>query len=83
MLWPRCPRRVRKAAGRSENAEIAGLDIAGLDDEGRICEQLTELELLNSVNLLKTIFTPILFLKHTRCLFYFVIYLVCAVSYTL
>jgi len=29
--------------------DIAGLDIVGLDNDGRICGQLTELELLNSI----------------------------------
>ena len=67
----------------NDGLDIAGLDIVGLDNDGRICEQLTEVELLNSVSLVKKIFTPFLFLKHTRCLFFFVIYLVCAVSSTL
>jgi len=61
-----------------DGLDIAGLDIVGLDNDGRICGMLTEHELLNSVNLLKNIFAPFLFLKHMRCLFYFVIYLVCA-----
>ena len=31
------------------NAEIAGLDIAGLDTDGRMCGQLTELKLQNFI----------------------------------
>jgi len=31
------------------NAEIAGLDIAGLDNDGRMCGQLTELKLQNFI----------------------------------
>jgi len=42
--------------------DIAGLDIVGLDNDGRICGQLTELELLNSI--FEKLFTPFLFLKH-------------------
>ena len=51
------------------------LDILRLDNDGLICEQLTELELLNSVRiLLKKDFRSVsFFLEHTRCLFYFVI----------
>jgi len=31
------------------NAEIAGLDIAGLDNDGRMCGQLIELKLQNFI----------------------------------
>ena len=34
------------------NAKIAGLDIAELDIDGRMCEQLTELKLQNFINFL-------------------------------
>jgi len=55
------------------SAEIAGLDIVGLDIDGRICGQLTELKLQN--------FIPwedshSMSLKHMCCLFYVVINLV-------
>ena len=50
----------------TDGLNIAALDIVGLDNDGQICGQLTELELLNSI--FETIFTPFLFLKHTRCL---------------
>ena len=33
-----------------ENAEIAGLDIDGLDNDGRMCGQVTELKLQNVIN---------------------------------
>ena len=55
----------------NEGLDIDGLDNDGLDNDGRICGQITELELLNSLSLFKKIFTPFLFLKHTRCLFLF------------
>ena len=68
--------------------DINGLDIAGvvivvLDNDGRICGQLTERELLSCTCIVEKIFTPFLFLKHTRCLFYVVINLVFAVYRTL
>ena len=45
---------------------IARLDIVGLDNDGPICGQLTELELLNSI--FEKIYTPFLFLKHALLL---------------
>jgi len=52
------------------NAESAGLDIAGLDTDGRMCGQLTELKLKNFIPLEDFHSNP---LTHTRCLFYVVI----------
>ena len=65
----------------NDGLDIDRLDIVGLDNDGRICRQLTEPELLNSI--LEKIFTPFLFPKHTRCLFYAVINSVFVVSCTL
>jgi len=39
----------RKVAAKNGNAETAGLDIAGLDNDGRMCGQLTELKLQNFI----------------------------------
>jgi len=65
----------------TDGLDIAGLVIVQLDNGGRICGQLTELELLNSI--FEKIFTALLFVKHTRRLFYVAINLVFAVSCTL
>jgi len=45
-----------------DGLDTAGLDIVGLVNDGRICGQLTEQDLLNSV--FKKIFTPFLFSIH-------------------